>query len=104
MGKYTGIASTSDIPEGKLKVYEIDYHRILIAHTSNGFHAVADECTHDRVSLGEGCIHDDEIVCPAHGARFNLRTGAVVAPPAVVPLDTIELKIEGDEIFVLLEE
>ncbi|MDZ4723162.1 MAG: Rieske 2Fe-2S domain-containing protein [candidate division Zixibacteria bacterium] len=100
MSTFVRIASTEDIPQGKLKAFEVNHVLIVVAHTVDGFYAVADECTHDSEPIHTGRIRGNEIMCSRHGARFDLKTGAVTAPPAVVPIDTYELKIEGEEIFV----
>jgi 3-phenylpropionate/trans-cinnamate dioxygenase ferredoxin subunit len=102
MANFTKVASTGDIPEGGFKSFELDYDRIVVAHTTDGFFAFADECTHDSEPFGKGKLKGHEIVCTRHGARFDVRTGEVTAPPALVPVDTYELKIEGDDILVRL--
>lgn len=104
MAEYVKVASAADIPEGTLKGFEIGPHRFVIVHAAGGFCAVVDECTHESVPLSEGEISDGQIVCRAHGARFDPKSGAVTAPPAVVPVETLEVKVEGDSIYVALED
>lgn len=103
MQKFTRIAAVTDIPLGSMRGFEIGHHRLVVAHTEDGFFAVTDECTHDSAPISDGRIDGHEVECARHGARFDLRSGAVTAPPAVVPIDTLELKIEQDNILVLLE-
>ena len=67
------------------------------------FFATDDTCTHAKVSLSEGYIEGDEVVCALHEARFCLRTGRVLSPPATVPLRTYAVKIEGDDVMVEME-
>jgi 3-phenylpropionate/trans-cinnamate dioxygenase ferredoxin subunit len=104
MARFVKAASTTDIPLGGLRKFEIGYHRFVIAHTADGYFAVVDECTHDSAPISDGEVHGREIVCARHGARFDLGTGAVTAPPALVPIETLPLKIDGSDISVLLEE
>ena len=103
MGKFVRVATSSDIPVGGLKGFEVGRNRFVIAHTAEGFFALADECTHDSAPISSGRVRGNEIVCPRHGARFDLKTGAVTAPPAVVAIDTLTVKIESDNILVWLE-
>ena len=103
MAQFIRMASVQDIPMGGVKAFEHRYHRIAICHTEEGFHALADECSHDSAQISDGHIRGNEIVCARHGARFDIRTGAVTAPPAVVPIDKYELKVEGNNIYVLLD-
>ena len=103
MEKFVRVAATSDIPMGGLKGFEVGHSRFVIAHTAEGFFAVADECTHDSAPISSGRVRGNEIMCTRHGARFDLKTGAVTAPPAVVPIDTLTIKVDKDDILVWLE-
>lgn len=104
MAKFVKVARISDIPEGKLKGFEVGFNRFVIAHTADGFFALADECSHDSAPIADGRVRGSEIMCTRHGARFDVKTGAVTAPPAIVPIDTFPLKVEGDDIYVELDE
>ena len=104
MAEYVKVAKTGDIPAGKLRGFQVGLDRVVIAHTEGGFYAVADECTHDSAPISDGRVRGKEIMCTRHGARFDLATGAVTAPPAVAPIDTFPVKVEGDDILVLLED
>lgn len=103
MGEFFKVAKTDEIPVGTFKSVEVDFDRILIVHTEDRFYALADECSHDAGTISEGSLSGHEVVCPRHGARFDVTTGAVTAPPAVVPIDTYEMKIEGNDIMVRLD-
>jgi 3-phenylpropionate/trans-cinnamate dioxygenase ferredoxin component len=103
MGRFIRVATVDDIPEGKLRAFEIDHVSVVIAHAADGFHAVANECTHDGEPIETGRIRGHEIMCARHGARFDLQTGAVTAPPAIVPIDRYDIKIEGNDILVYLD-
>ncbi len=103
MEGFVKVAATSDIPVGTFKAVEIDFERILIVHTDEGFFALADECTHDSGIISDGLLIGNEVVCPRHGARFDVKTGAVTAPPAIVPVDTYDIKIENDDILVRVD-
>ncbi|MBI4641820.1 MAG: Rieske 2Fe-2S domain-containing protein, partial [Candidatus Tectomicrobia bacterium] len=62
--------------------------------------AIDDTCTHEEASLSEGEVWGEVIECPKHGARFDLRTGEVVSLPAVLPVATYEVKVEGTEVKI----
>jgi len=104
MEGYVKVTTTGEIPLGEMRAFEVGSDRVLVAHTDKGFFAVLDECSHDSNTLSNGRLESNEIVCPRHGARFDVETGAVKAPPALVPIDTIEIKVEGEDIFVRLPE
>jgi 3-phenylpropionate/trans-cinnamate dioxygenase ferredoxin subunit len=90
----------SEVPPGRVKVVEIGDEDVALCNVSGEILAVANVCTHDQGPLGEGYLLGDEIECPRHGARFNVRTGAVKTLPAIIPIPTFEVRIEGDDILV----
>ena len=74
---------------------------IAIAHTEGQYFAFEDICTHDGAELTGGEIEGTEIICPRHGARFCLRSGQALTPPAYEPVQVFETKIEADRLWVL---
>ncbi len=96
-------APTSDVPPGRVKVVEIQGEGIALCNAKGTIYAVANVCTHDGGPLGEGYLDEDEIECPRHGARFSVRTGTVRALPAILPIPTFAVKVEGEEIWVEVE-
>jgi 3-phenylpropionate/trans-cinnamate dioxygenase ferredoxin subunit len=103
MAVFQKVASTSDIPAGTMKAIEVGHNRILVCNLEGTFYAIADECTHDSAPISTGRLFKEQVVCPRHGARFNVKTGAVEAPPAIVPVETFEVRLDGDEILVALD-
>jgi len=93
-------ASVDEVPPGRVKVVEIKDEDVALCNVEGQIYAVADICTHDGGSLGAGHLLGDEIECPRHGARFNVRTGEVKTLPAIIPIPAFEVKIEGDDIYV----
>ena len=103
MSEYKRVAAVSDIPPGTMKAFELLHTRVLVCNVDGNIYAIADECTHDSAPISTGHLDGEQVVCPRHGARFDVRDGAAKAPPAVAPVDTYEVKIENDDIFVLVE-
>jgi 3-phenylpropionate/trans-cinnamate dioxygenase ferredoxin subunit len=75
---------------------------IAIYRLGDGFYATEDTCSHAQASLAAGDIHLEEctVECPYHGSAFDIRTGRALGPPAVRPIKTYAVKVEGDEVFV----
>jgi len=96
-------AKLSDIPPGQVRVVEVGYEDVALCNVDGQIYAIADLCTHDDGPLGQGCLHGDQIECPRHGARFDVRSGAALSLPAVVSIPTFAIKIEGDDVFVDVE-
>jgi len=102
MSEFIKVAETKDIPPGRVKVVVVSDRRIALCNVDGQFFAIDDLCTHDGGPLGQGELQGDVIECPRHGARFNVRTGKVLALPAVKALNTYPVEVEGSEIRVAL--
>lgn len=73
---------------------------IAVARSGESYFAIEDICTHDGAALTGGAIEGAEIICPRHGARFCLRTGEALSPPAYEPVRVFDVKIEGGHLWV----
>jgi 3-phenylpropionate/trans-cinnamate dioxygenase ferredoxin component len=76
---------------------------IAVANTDEGLFAIRDVCSHAEVPLSEGEITGCLLECSAHGARFDLRTGAPLDPPAVMPVPIYPVQTDGTDIFIDLD-
>jgi 3-phenylpropionate/trans-cinnamate dioxygenase ferredoxin component len=101
-GAYVTVAKVGEIPPGGVKVLRIGDQEIAVFNLSGAYHAMDDICTHDGGPLAEGAIEGHGIECPRHGARFDIRTGAVLGMPATLPVTTYPVRVEGDQIQVAL--
>ncbi len=90
----------SALPPGCALRIKVDGEEILLCNVDGAFYAVEDVCTHDGGPLDQGRLDGCEVECPRHGARFDVRTGAVTALPAVLPLRTFPTRLDGDEVVV----
>ncbi len=93
------VCRTDEIADGSARQIKGD-NPIAVFHVGNEFFATDDTCTHAKFSLADGYVEGDEVVCALHEARFCLRTGRVLTPPATVPLRTYPVRIEDGEVFV----
>ena len=100
MSEWLNVASTDELKPGEVKVVDVDGTDVALFNIADEYFAVEDVCTHDGAEIASGCIHGDVIECPRHGARFNIRTGEVTAPPAYEPLHTFALEVRAEQIFV----
>ncbi|MBI5653855.1 MAG: non-heme iron oxygenase ferredoxin subunit [Chloroflexi bacterium] len=102
MANFITVAKVSDVQPGALKTFKVNGKRILIANVAGTFFATQDLCTHDNGPLGDGELIGEDVECPRHGARFNVKTGKVTALPAILPIKTFPVKVEGDEIQIAI--
>jgi 3-phenylpropionate/trans-cinnamate dioxygenase ferredoxin subunit len=98
--RFVTVAKVGEIPEGGVKIARLDDREIAVFHVAGRYYAMADVCTHDGGPLAEGVLEDHVIECPRHGARFDIRSGAVLAMPATAPVPVYAVRIEGDDIQV----
>lgn len=95
MSGWQRVAPLADFPVGSRRVVDVDGVRVAVFHLPDGLHAIEDVCTHDGGDLASGTLEGCEIVCPRHGARFDVRTGAVIAPPAYGAVAVLPVRVEG---------
>lgn len=95
------LASVRDIDPGKTLCVEIDNREILICHTKEGFFAVDNLCSHAAARLCEGKLKGQKILCPLHGAAFDVRDGRALTRPASTQIDTFPIRVAGDDIILV---
>ena len=93
MSDWINATLVDDLRPGHRMVVEVDDVMIVLFNLDGEFYAIEDICTHDGSEISDGCIIDDCIECPRHGARFSIKTGAVVSPPAYEPVDTFPVQV-----------
>ncbi|MBZ0298566.1 MAG: non-heme iron oxygenase ferredoxin subunit, partial [Anaerolineae bacterium] len=101
--EYYTVATLGELPPGERILVEIGHHLIAVFNVEGKYYAIRDVCTHDDGPLADGIVIGCEIECPRHGARFDLRDGSVTLPPAVLPVPTYPVRVDGDEIQVAVE-
>ncbi len=94
------VADLSEVPENERLYMEISGKPIVLINLSGVVYAFGDVCTHDNGPLGDGEIDGYEIVCPRHGARFDIRTGKATRAPAFRDIPTFPVKIEDGSIMI----
>ena len=92
------LCEKSEVACGSVK--RIDELDIALFNLDGTFFAIKDVCTHDQAPLSEGELDGDTIVCPWHGACFSVRTGEALSLPAIEPVETFPVILQGDEVYV----
>ena len=94
------IANVSEVLEGEPIIVDIDGETIALFQVAGEFFAIADVCSHDDGPVAEGEIEGHEIICPRHGAHFDVRTGKALTLPAVVDIPAYPVRVEDGEVLV----
>ena len=82
MSDWVDVAPAASLKPGESRVVEVDGAMIAVFNLGGEFYAIEDVCTHDGGELACGAVDGEEIICPRHGARFNVRTGEALTAPA----------------------
>ena len=88
------VMPVSDLPDGERVFVEIDDFPIVIFNIADGLYAVKDLCSHEDLEMGDGDLEGYELVCPHHGAHFDLRTGAAMTLPAVEGVSVYPVRVQ----------
>ncbi len=91
--EYLEITLASELPNGERLFVEVGGESIVIFNIAGQFFAIDDLCTHDDGPLGDGNLEGYHVVCPRHGAEFDVRTGKAVQLPAVIDIAAYPVKV-----------
>jgi len=101
---YITVAREDEIAPGEVAVVEAGSRSLCVGHAADGtWGAIDNVCTHDGGTLGEGELDGRAVECPRHGARFDLRTGEVLALPAVHPVNAYPVRIVDGRVEVKVD-
>lgn len=101
-GKRHVVCRADDLVDGKGESFTVEGHRVAVFRIDGEFFALEDRCSHANAPLAGGYVHAREkcVICPWHGAEFDLRTGGVMAPPACEDIQAYPVVRDGDELSI----
>lgn len=100
MKHWVQVAQTADIAPGQMRSFLADEEPIVVCNVDGKFYAFQNVCSHQELPLEDGALAGKVITCPWHGAEFDVTTGEALAMPAVSPIVTYPVRVEGGAIFV----
>jgi nitrite reductase/ring-hydroxylating ferredoxin subunit len=100
MSELITVGRKDDVPEGEMRQYQVGGEDVAVANVAGELHAFGDVCTHRQCSLAEGDLDGTTVTCPCHGSEFDVTTGDVLGGPAVEPVQTFRVTVEGDDIKI----
>jgi 3-phenylpropionate/trans-cinnamate dioxygenase ferredoxin component len=100
MSDWITVAKAGELAPGQWRVVDAEGAQIVVFNLEGEYFAIEDLCTHDGGQLTGGSIEGSEIVCPRHGARFCIRTGAALTAPAYEATAKFPVRVENGEIQV----
>jgi 3-phenylpropionate/trans-cinnamate dioxygenase ferredoxin subunit len=100
MSDWIDVAAVDELDAGGVILVDVDGAEVAVFNIDGEFYALADVCTHDGDTLADGTVEGYEIECPRHGARFDIRTGKVTAPPACEAVSTYPVRVINSRVQV----
>ena len=96
------VCAVADVPPGNCFRVEIEDEDILLVNVDGDIYACSNICSHDYAVLHEGEIENEQVICPLHLARFDVRTGEALSPPAYEALTSYPVRL-AEDVFIELE-
>lgn len=93
MSGWIDVVVVDELEAGEVTVVDVGDAEVAVFNIDGEFYALADVCTHDGGTLADGTVEGHEIECPRHGARFDIRSGKVTAPPAYEDVTTYPVRV-----------
>jgi len=100
VSQWIKVAFVEDVEPGAGFHVEIDDESVALWTVEGEFYATSDTCSHEEATLTEGDLWDNLIECPLHGAQFDVRTGEPRTLPAVLPIATYPVRVDGDALYI----
>jgi 3-phenylpropionate/trans-cinnamate dioxygenase ferredoxin subunit/anthranilate 1,2-dioxygenase ferredoxin subunit len=99
---FVDVCDAEEVVEGEVLSFPLDSVRLCLTRADGVLAAFDEDCTHRRCSLIDAEIDGTVLICPYHGAEFDLRTGAVLIGPATKPLPLYETRVVDGRVEVRL--
>lgn len=95
------VTRVGELDQDSMRRFVVGSIPVLLVHAEDGsYYAIQDTCTHEDFSLSQGELLRFDVECPAHGSRFDVRTGRVRNLPAVMAAKTYRVEVEGENIVI----
>ncbi len=106
MSRFVKVASVDQIDSERGTLVECEGKKIALFSVADRYYAIEDTCTHRGGPLSEGMLLEAEgtVVCPWHGARFDVKTGKVLGPPAPRGVAGFPVRVVGNDIEIEMPE
>lgn len=100
MSDWITVCDKNALADGEKIIVDVDGTEVVVFKIADEFYAIEDRCSHDGAEIASGELDGDEIICPRHGARFCVKTGAVKSAPAYEDIACFPVRIEADKVQV----
>lgn len=95
MSEWIDVGKESELPVGTRTIVQTDAGEIAVFNLNGEYYAIEDVCSHDGGELASGICEGDEIICPRHGARFCIKNGKSLTPPAYEDIESFPVRVSA---------
>jgi 3-phenylpropionate/trans-cinnamate dioxygenase ferredoxin subunit len=96
---FVRLGDLHSVPEGEMRVFDVDGSKVNVAHAAGGLYAFDDTCTHMGCSLANGELDGTTVTCACHGSQFDVTSGAVLRGPAQRPVRSHRVEVQDGSIL-----
>lgn len=100
MADFVTVAQVHELPPGERIAVQLGRNWVVIFNVDGTLYAIEDQCSHEDYPLSDGILEGCEVECVKHGARFDIRTGKNLSPPALLPVKAYDVRVEGDNVQI----
>ncbi|HEX2026003.1 MAG TPA: non-heme iron oxygenase ferredoxin subunit [Actinomycetota bacterium] len=100
MAEFITVGKTNEVAAGEMRSYQVGGEDIAVANVDGRYHAFGDICTHAQCSLAEGDLEGTTVICACHGSEFDVTSGEVLNGPAVEPVPSYQVQVEGEDLRI----
>ena len=101
--EFVRVTTLDELPEGRMKSCRVSDREIVVCRTKSGVFAVDNICTHAFARMSEGRLRGVRLICPLHGASFDVRNGSVLGAPATRPLVSHAVRVVDGAVEVAID-
>ena len=100
MAEFRRVATAAEVPPGQAKQVVAGEKKIALFNVGGAYYAIDDTCPHRGGPLSQGPVEGGTVTCPWHGSKFEIKTGAVLAPPAATGVASYRVRVSGVDVEV----
>ncbi len=100
MGTFHKVTETKNLAPGQSMAVEVAGNKLALFNVDGTFYAIGDTCTHRGGPLSEGTLEGSTVICPWHGANFDVRTGKNLTPPAPAEVTSYNVRVAEDDVEI----
>src|SRR6059036_3031436 len=100
MAEFAKVARAAEVLPGRAKLVEAGGKKIALFNVAGAYYAIDDTCPHRGGPLSQGPVEGNTVTCPWHGSKFEIKTGALLAPPAATGVASYRVRVSGSDVEV----